>query len=62
MAVEPEYVPCETVAAITVHLRQIGESETLCGSRVGWDLSGDPRHEVRCRDCMTAAGWQPPRE
>lgn len=56
-------VVCETLAAIVLHLRLVGDgeinyngrdayAETLCGSDVGWDTKDDPT-EVTCRECQT---------
>lgn len=57
-------VACETVAAITTHVREVtpdapfsdcgsnGETYTLCGSKVGWDLKYTTPAEARCKDCI----------
>ncbi len=59
-------VVCETVAAIVLHLREVGEGKvnysgrdayalTLCCVPVGWDT----KHEVSeatCRTCIACAG------
>lgn len=56
-------VVCETVAAIVLHLREVGDgeinyngrdayAETLCGADVGWDTK-DELAASNCRDCLT---------
>ena len=57
-------IVCETVAAITTHLRELEDAEepnyhghrtpapkTLCGSDVGWDTRL-PMGSARCRVCL----------
>lgn len=58
--------PCETVHAITVHLRRLsvagvkygGGADTLalCGAKAAWDLRNDYIQIARCRKCRVAAG------
>lgn len=58
-------VVCETVAAITLHLREPtkdqpvnyggsdGKTLTLCGMKVGWDTK-IPVSQARCSKCILA--------
>lgn len=57
----PDYVVCESVAAITTHLRKVGDTpislsgfakrpRALCGTEVAWDTRS-PVEFARCREC-----------
>jgi hypothetical protein len=61
---EPEFVVCESVAAITTHFRQLGDDvppinlsgfakrpKALCGTEIGWDTQL-PASSVRCAWCL----------
>lgn len=60
-----ELICCETIAAITVHIRRVTEagpkygggadSLTLCGKKAAWDTKFDIE-EARCMSCRKAAG------
>lgn len=60
-----DLIVCETTAAITTHLRVIGDTppsytgfakrpSTLCGAEVGWDTKA-PIESARCRSCRAKA-------
>lgn len=59
-----ELIACETNAAITIHLRYLGEAGpkygggadtlTLCGAKASWDLKCAVT-EARCRTCTNIA-------
>jgi hypothetical protein len=65
-------VVCESIAAITTHLRDAEVVEpnygghhprpaALCGSAIAWDTKL-PLGAARCRPCLDAAkqlGWKP---
>ena len=64
-AVNANLIACETVAAITIHLRPLGDAGpkygggadtlALCGAKVSWDLQCDTE-QARCQTCRKAAG------
>ena len=63
------YVVCESTAAITTHLRELGSNndnpvkyaghwprpKALCGTEISWDTKL-PIETVRCRTCRDRAG------
>lgn len=61
-----DYIACETVATVTIHLRLASDGEenrsgrthpipTLCGMSSAWDIPGEPMARVRCVECKKAA-------
>lgn len=62
---------CETISAICWHLREEtddkpkmltgsdGNTFTLCGSRVGWDVNNRRPENAACRECRKKAGLRP---
>ncbi len=57
---------CETIPAITIHLRQLtaagpkygggADTKALCGAPVSWDLPNSNIEIARCRRCRELAG------
>ena len=64
MSNEGDLIACETVAAITVHLRRLSaagskygggaDTPALCGAKPSWDLKSDVE-TARCQRCRKAA-------